>query len=85
MTIYSNFFSYIPFWHQKYIIKYLKPNLIYCSVFFFFRDAGFRMDSLFSILKIYRVLLNFHSLHIYIDPEQLYVINIFKELFIFVC
>ena len=45
------------------------------------------MDSLFSILKIYRILLTFHSLHIYIyiyiDPEQLYVINSFKELFIF--
>ena len=43
------------------------------------------MDSLFSILKIYRMLLNFHSLHIYIDPEQLYVINSFEEIFIFVC
>ena len=38
------------------------------------------MDSLFSILKIYRILLNFHSLHMYIDPEQLYVINSFLEL-----
>ena len=44
------------------------------------------MGSLFSILKIYRILLNFHSLHIqlYIDPEQLYVINSFKEIFTFV-
>ena len=28
MKIYSNFFSYIPFWHQKYITAHLKPNLI---------------------------------------------------------
>ena len=42
------------------------------------------MDSLISILKIDRILLNFISFK-YIDPEQLYVINSFKELFIFVC
>ena len=42
------------------------------------------MDSLFSILKIYRILLIFIPF-IYIDPEQLYVINSFKELFIFIC
>ena len=34
MEIYSTFFSYIPFWHQKYIKTYLKPNLILGSVFF---------------------------------------------------
>ena len=32
---------------------------------FFLRDTGFRMDSLFSILKIYRILLNFHFIYIY--------------------
>ena len=35
MKIYSNFFSYIPFWHQKYITTHLKPNLIKVSVGFF--------------------------------------------------
>ena len=42
------------------------------------------MDSLFSILNIYIILLNFIPI-IYIDPEQLYVKNSFKELFIYVC
>ena len=64
MTKYSNFFSYIPFWLQQYITTQLKTNLIYGSVFYF-RDTGFLTDSLFSILKIYRTLLNFHLLHIY--------------------
>ena len=63
MKIYSNFFSYIPFWHQKYSTANLKPNLI--KGVWVFRDTGFRMDSLFSILKFYRILLNFHFLHIY--------------------
>ena len=65
MIFIQTFFLH-PFWHQKYITTHLKPNLIKgtCSVDFF-RDTGFRMDSLFSILKIYKILLNFHSLHIY--------------------
>ena len=32
MTNYSNFFSYTPFWLQKYITAYLKTNLILGSV-----------------------------------------------------
>ena len=68
MKIYSNFFSYIPFWHQKYITVNLKPNLI--KGVWVFRDTGFRMDSLFSILKSTEFYLIFISF-IYIDPEQL--------------
>ena len=33
----KNFFSYIPFWHQKYITTHLKPNLIKGTVGFFSR------------------------------------------------
>ena len=57
MTIYSNFFSYIPFWLQQYITTHSSVG--------FFRETGFRTDSLFSILKIYRILLNVRLLHIY--------------------
>ena len=63
MKICSNFYFYIPFWHQKYITTHLKPNLIKGSVVY--RDTGFRMDRLFSILKIYTILFNFHLLHVY--------------------
>ena len=37
MTIYSNFFSYIPFWLQQYITTQLKTNSIQGSVCFFSR------------------------------------------------
>ena len=39
-----------------------KSNVGQCG---FFRDTSFRMDSLFSILKTYIILLNFHFFHIY--------------------
>ena len=48
---------------MKYGAFILEKNLV--SSVCFFRDTGFRMDSLFSILKIYRILLKFHSFQIY--------------------
>ena len=50
MTIYSNFVSYISFSLQKFITTHLKPKWLQGSVCFL-RDKGFRIDSLYSILK----------------------------------
>ena len=64
MKIYSNFFFLHPCLASKIHNNTFKTksNIGLCG---FFRDTGFRMDSLFSILKFYRILLNFHFLHIY--------------------
>ena len=64
MTIYSNSFSNISFWHKKFITKSDKES---CG---FFEIQVFKssVDSLFSILKIYRILL---LPFMYIFPEQL--------------
>ena len=51
MTIYSNFFSYIPFWLQQYITTHLKINLIYGSVFFF-KIQAFEQTANFQFCKI---------------------------------
>ena len=49
---------------QKYISTQSQTNLIEGKVVFL-RDTGFGIDSIFSTLKINRILLNFLSLHIY--------------------
>ena len=56
MTIYSNFFSYISFSLQKYIPTHLtcvKNQNWYRVVLLFFRDTGFRMDSLLEKLEYF--------------------------------
>ena len=80
MSIYSYFLT--SFLASKLYKNTFTKNLIKGSVSFSIYSL---MNGLFSILKIYRILLNFHSLHtIYIDPYQLYVINSIKGL-LFVC
>ena len=76
-------FSYIPFWLQQYITTHLKTNLIYGSVGFFEIQAC-EQTAYFQFCKITEFCLIFVRF-IYIEPEQLYDINSFKGLFIFVC
>ena len=83
MTIYSNFFSNIPFWLQQYLTTQLKTNLIQVSVGFLEIQA-FEQTAYFQFCKITECCLIFVRF-IYIDPEQVYDINSFKGLIIFVC
>ena len=64
MTLYSNFFSYIPFWLQQYITTHLKTNLILGSMFFFSRYRLLNRQPIFNFAEL-KILLNFGSLHIY--------------------
>ena len=66
MTIYRNIFSCTSRKDNTFKTK-IAIGQWYFFFHFFFRDTDFWMDSLYSVLKFYRISLNFYSIHKYLS------------------